>query len=227
MRILIIEDEIKVAGFIKKGLEENGFAVDVAYDGEEGLFFIRSEYYDLIVMDIMLPKLNGIELLIAIRGEGNQTPVICLTAKGSHDDKINGFHAGTDDYIVKPFRFAELLARIKAILRRIQKQPLSSILEYYDLKLDQKKRTAKRGSNDITLTAKEFAILEYLMLNAEQLITRTMISESAWDYNFDLMSNVIDVHIKRLREKIDGMFHDKLIHTVRGMGYILKKEKST
>ncbi|MBU4589836.1 MAG: heavy metal response regulator transcription factor [Candidatus Omnitrophica bacterium] len=226
MRVLVIEDEAKVARFVKKGLLENNFAVDIAPDGEEGLFLAQNEKYDLIVLDLMLPKLDGLELLKKLRKEGKDTPVICLTAKGRFEDRIKGFNAGTDDYLVKPFRFAELLARLRAILRRSTKEPKSAVLEYADLILDQRTRQAKRRDRIIVLTAKEYAILELLMRNAEEIVTRTMITESAWDYNFDFMSNVVDVHIRRLREKVDEEERIKLIHTVRGMGYVLKKESS-
>lgn len=223
MRVLLVEDELKVANFIKKGLLENNFVVDIAADGEDGLFLAQNENYDLVILDLMLPKLNGLELLKKIRKEGKDTPVICLTAKGGINDKIEGFNAGTDDYLVKPFMFAELIVRIQAVLKRAKKVPESSVLKYADLTLDQRTRRAERGGRVIILTAKEYSILELMMLNAEKIVTRTVITESAWDYNFDLMSNVVDVHIRRLREKIDGNRKEKLIHTVWGMGYVLKK----
>ena len=226
MRILVIEDEKKVASFVKKGLSENNFVVDIARDGEEGLFLAQNELYDAIVLDLMLPKLDGLEILRRIRKDGNNVPVICLTAKGKFEDRIEGFNAGSDDYLVKPFRFAELLARLRAILRRSKRTSESAELKYADLILNQRTRKAERRSRTIPLTAKEYQILEYLMLNAEQIVTRTMITETAWDYDFDLMSNVIDVHIRRLREKVDGGEKEKLIHTVRGMGYVLKKESA-
>lgn len=226
MRILVIEDEKKVASFVKKGLSENNFVVDIARDGEEGLFLAQNELYDAIVLDLMLPKLDGLEILRRIRKQGNNLPVICLTAKGKFEDRIEGFNAGSDDYLVKPFRFAELLARLRAIFRRSKRTSESAELKYADLTLNQRTRKAERRSRTIPLTAKEYQILEYLMLNAEQIVTRTMITETAWDYNFDLMSNVIDVHIRRLREKVDGGEKGKLIHTVRGMGYVLKKESA-
>lgn len=223
MRVLVVEDELKVANFIKKGLLENSFTVDIAPDGEEGLFLAQNENYDLIVLDLMLPKLDGLELLKKLRNEGKDTPVICLTAKGNISDKIEGFNAGTDDYLVKPFRFAELLARIKAILKRSKKTPGSAELKYADLILNLHTRCAKRDGRIIMLTSKEYSILELLMINKEQVVTRTMITETAWDYNFDLMSNVVDVHIRRLREKINDCEKKSLIHTVRGMGYVLKE----
>lgn len=223
MRILIVEDEKKVSAFIQKGLEESNFAVDIAVDGNEGMYQIQNEAYDAVILDLMLPGCSGLDILKEIRGQGNDIPVICLTAKGKHEDKMAGFDAGTDDYLVKPFRFAELLARLRSLLRRSSKRELNQILNYGDLSLDQKLRKASRANTQINLTPKEYAILEYLMLNPEQVITRTMIAESAWDYNFDLMSNVIDVHLRRLREKIDGNSKAKLIHTVRGMGYVLSQ----
>ncbi|MBU4334465.1 MAG: response regulator transcription factor [Candidatus Omnitrophica bacterium] len=224
MRILLVEDEKKVARFIKKGLAENNYVVDIAPDGEEGLFLAETELYDAIILDLMLPKINGLDILKRIRKQGKNIPVICLTAKGKIEEKIEGFNAGSDDYLVKPFRFAELLARLRAILKRSKNVPASTNLKYADLSLNQLTRQAERNGHAITLTSKEYSILEYLMLNAEQIITRTMITESAWDYSFDIMSNVIDVHIKRLREKIDGNEKIKLIHTMRGMGYVLKKD---
>lgn len=224
MRILVIEDEKKVARFIKKGLVENNYVVDIALDGEEGLFLAETETYDAIILDLMLPKVNGLDILKRIRKQGKKVPVICLTAKGKVEDRIEGLDAGSDDYLVKPFRFSELLARLRAILRRSANVQGSTELKYADLTLNQLTRKAERGGHAITLTSKEYSILEYLMLNAEQIITRTMITESAWEYNFDVMSNVIDVHIRRLREKVDGNEKNQLIHTVRGMGYVLKKE---
>lgn len=223
MRVLIVEDELKVANFIKKGLWENNFTVDIAPDGEEGLFLAQSENYDLIVLDLMLPKLDGLELLKKLRKGEKDIPVICLTAKGDIRDKIEGFNAGTDDYLVKPFRFAELLARIRAILKRVKKTPDGADLKYAGLILNRHTRCAERNGRIIILTSKEYSILELLMLNKEQVVTRTMITETAWDYNFDLMSNVVDVHIRRLREKIDEKEKKRLIHTVRGMGYVLKE----
>ncbi|MFA5260236.1 MAG: response regulator transcription factor [Candidatus Omnitrophota bacterium] len=224
MRVLIIEDEKKVADFVKRGLKENNFSVDIALDGEDGLFLAESENYDLVILDLMLPKISGIDVLQRIRKGGKDVPVICLTAKGDLKDKIAGFNAGTDDYLVKPFMFTELLARIRAVLKRANRVPALTDLKYGDLILDQRTRRAERGGREIILTAKEYSILELLMMNPEQVVTRTMIIESAWDYNFNLMSNIVEVHIKRLREKIDDNEQDKLIHTVWGMGYILKKQ---
>ncbi|HOY09840.1 MAG TPA: response regulator transcription factor [Candidatus Omnitrophota bacterium] len=224
MRVLIIEDEKKVADFVKRGLKENNFSVDIAPDGEEGLFLAESENYDLIILDLMLPKISGIDILQKIRKEGKEVPVICLTAKGDLKDKMEGFNAGTDDYIVKPFMFTELLARIRAVLKRANRTPASTELKYGDLILDQRTRRAERRGREIILTAKEYSILELLMMNPDQVVTRTMIIESAWDYNFNLMSNIVEVHIKRLREKIDADEQEKLIHTVWGMGYILKRQ---
>jgi len=209
---------------VKKGLTENNFVVDVAEDGEEGLHLVQNEHYDAIILDLMLPKVSGLDLMKQIRRQGNNVPVICLTAKGRLEDKLEGFQAGSDDYLIKPFRFAELLVRLKAVLRRSMSISGNTELSYGDLTLDQRTRRAERHGRPILLTAKEYLILEYLMLNAEQIVTRTMITESAWDYNFDVISNVVDVHIRRLREKIDEGEKVRLIHTVRGMGYVLKKE---
>ncbi|OGW80489.1 MAG: DNA-binding response regulator [Omnitrophica bacterium RIFCSPLOWO2_12_FULL_44_17] len=223
MRILIIEDEEKVARFVKEGLEENNFSVDIAHDGEQGLFLAQNEKYDAIILDLTLPKRDGLDILKTLRTQGHSVPVLCLTARGKLEEKLAGFNAGSDDYLVKPFRFAELLARVRALIKRVYQMVPNTQLKIEDLCLDQLTRKVTRGSREIFLTAKEYAILEYLMLNAGQIVTRTMISETAWDYNFGSMSNVIDVHVKRLREKIDGDEKEKLIHTVRGAGYALKK----
>ena len=221
MRILVIEDEQKIADFIKRGLKEEGYAVDAAHDGEEGHFLAKTNDYDLIVLDIMLPKMDGISLCRKIREEKISAPILMLTAMGAVKDKVTGLDAGADDYLTKPFAFEEFLARIRALLR---KKDLSDItkLVIEDLELDLLTHKVARGNKEILLTNKEYALLEYLMRNAGTIITRTMISEHVWDINFDTFTNVIDVYINYLRNKIDHGHKNKLIHTLRGRGYILK-----
>ncbi len=223
MRILVVEDDKKVARFITKGLRENAFSVDLAADGEDGLYFASNEEYDLIVLDIMLPGLSGDKILQRLRDEGNHTPVIFLTAKDSPVDIVDGLNSGADDYIVKPFSFNELMARIRAILRR-GRQSGSSTLRLADLTVNQITREVRRGNVCIELTAKEYALLEYFLVNPGQILTRTMISEHVWNYDFDTMTNIIDVHVSHLRSKIDKGFSSKLIHTVKGVGYVFGKK---
>jgi len=222
MRILVIEDEAKIAQFIKRGLKEEGYAVDVANDGEAGHFMLSSNEYDAIILDLMLPKVDGLTLCRELRKEGNLTPIIMLTAKDTVKDKVKGLDSGADDYLPKPFAFEELLARVRVVLRkkdtRVQTQ-----LKVDDLCLDLLTHKVTRGDREIDLTVKEYALLEYLMRNAGNIVTRTMISEHVWDINFDTFTNVIDVYINYLRNKIDSGFADKMIHTVRGKGYLLKK----
>lgn len=221
MRILLIEDETKIASFIKRGLKEAKFVVDVAKDGEEGLFLAEINPYDLVLLDIMLPKKNGIVVCKELREKKIDTPVLMLTARHAVQDRIAGLNAGADDYLSKPFAFGELLARVRALLRR-QRIEKTDVRRVADLELNLLNHEVKRGSKNISLTTKEFAILEYMMLHANQLVTRTMISEHVWEENYQGMSNVIDVHIQSLRRKVDDGFAKKLIHTVRGTGYILK-----
>ena len=222
MKILLVEDDTSISRFIAKGLKEKGYVVDVSHDGEEGLHLIRNQPYDLVVLDILLPGLNGYEILKAMRGGKVVTPVICLTAKGEQEDIVQGLELGADDYLVKPFSFAELHARIAAVLRRGQKEADITRLVIGDLTLDLVSRTVRRNEKDIELSGKEFLLLEYLMRNAGQILTRTMILEQVWDYNFDTSSNIIDVHINHLRRKIDSTSPTKLIHTIKGVGYVLK-----
>jgi len=222
MRILIVEDDKGVSRFIKKGLSEEGFGVDAVFDGEEGLYMASTDVYDLIILDIMLPELNGFEILKGIRKKGVSAPVLFLTAKGEKEDIVHGLGLGADDYLVKPFAFAELLARIKAVLRRGQKDVEMSKLCVGDLTLNLIDRTVSRSGNNIELATKEFALLEYLMRNPGQALTRTMILDKVWGYDFDTSSNIIDVHINRLRNKIDKGFDSTLIHTIKGVGYALK-----
>lgn len=224
MRILVVEDDRGASRFIKKGLEENGFVVDAAFDGEEGLYLASSQSYDLMILDIMLPEFDGFELMKRIRRKNITAPAIFLSAKGEKVDIVHGLEIGADDYLVKPFAFAELLARVRAVLRRDAGQDKTSKIQAGDLTLDLIKRTAERTGEEIELSAKEFALLEYLVQNAGQTLTRTMILEHVWGYNFDTSSNVIDVHINRLRSKIDKGFSSRLIRTVKGVGYVLKIE---
>lgn len=223
MRILIIEDEKKIADFIRRGLREEGYAVDVAYDGQEGHLLAKTNPYDLILLDLMLPKIDGLTLCKRIKKEGVPAPVIMLTAKGTVKDKVAGLDSGADDYLTKPFAFEELLARVRASLRKKDSSVLTR-LEVDDLALDLVTHKVARGGKEIALTAKEYALLEYLMRNAGAIVTRTMISEHVWDVDFDTFTNVIDVYVNYLRNKIDAGFEKKLIHTVRGRGYVLKMQ---
>ena len=221
MRILVVEDEKKVASFLKKGLEEEYYAVDCAYDGEEALYMVEANEYDLMILDIMLPKVDGLEVLKGVRDKGFPLPVLMLTAKDSVEDVIKGLDAGGDDYLTKPFAFAELLARVRALLRRKEREPAGE-LQVADLVLDPVTHAVSRGGQEIELTAKEYALLEYLMRQVNRVVTRTMISEHVWDYHFDPMTNVIDVYVNHLRKKIDLNSSQRLIHTIRGVGYMLK-----
>ncbi len=221
MRILVVEDEKKVASFLQKGLEEEYYIVDCAYDGEEALYMLEVNDYDMVILDIMLPKIDGLEVLRRVRGKGLSLPVLMLTAKDSVEDIVRGLDAGGDDYLTKPFAFAELLARVRALLRRREREPLGE-LKVADLVLNPLTHKVSRGGKQIELTAKEYALLEYLMRHANRVVTRTMISEHVWNYHFDPMTNVIDVYVNHLRKKVDMGFAHKLIHTIRGVGYMLK-----
>jgi len=222
MRILLVEDDRGTSRFVKKGLGEHGFSVDVVFDGEEGLHLAATHDYDLLILDVMLPEMSGFEVLKGIRKKGKLMPVIFLTARDEQESIVHGLELGADDYLIKPFAFAELLARIKAVLRRGQRDQQMSRLQADDLTLDLLERKAQRGGEAIELSLKEFQLLEYLMKNAGQVLTRTMILEHVWGYDFDTSSNIIDVHINRLRSKIDKDFARKLIHTIKGVGYVLK-----
>jgi heavy metal response regulator len=222
MRILVIEDEVKIAQFIKRGLKEEGYAVDVAGDGEEGHFLLSSNEYDAIILDLMLPKIDGLALCRELRKGGNSTPIIMLTAKDTVKDKVKGLDSGADDYLPKPFAFEELLARVRVVLRKKDSR-VQTQLKVEDLSLDLLTHKVTRADREIDLTVKEYALLEYLMRNAGNIVTRTMISEHVWDINFDTFTNVIDVYINYLRNKVDSGFENKMIHTVRGKGYLLKK----
>jgi len=221
MRILIVEDEKKVADFIKRGLKEEGYAADVAHDGEEGHFLATTNDYDLIVLDIMLPKMDGVSLCKDLRRSKIYVPIIMLTAKDVVEDKVKGLDSGADDYMTKPFAFEELLARVRALLRKKDLKQVTK-LEVADLVLDTLTHEVYRAGKEIVLTTKEYALLEYLMRNTGIIVTRTMISEHVWDINFDTSTNVIDVYINYLRNKIDQGHKKKLINTLRGSGYTLK-----
>lgn len=224
MRILLVEDEKRLSHFIKKGLVEHGFAVDQAHDGEEGLYLAKEETYDLVILDVMLPKLSGIELCKKLRELKKETPVLMLTAKSEVEDKIEGLDSGADDYLTKPFVFAELKARINALLRRSYRQ-VSNNLILADLDVDPVKHTVNRAGKSIKLTPKEFSILELLIRRKYEVVTRTQIIEHVWDYNFDSMSNVVDVFIGTLRKKIDKGYKVPLIHTLHGVGYMATDKK--
>ncbi len=224
MRILVVEDENKVAGFIRRGLEEEGYAVDVAGDGESGLAMALDGVHDLVLLDVHLPGMNGFSVLRELRGRKVTTPVLLLTVRATIEDKVLGLDSGADDYLTKPFAFQELLARVRALLRR-RSEDRSALLQVADLTLDPARRIAHRGGETIELTTKEFALLEYFMRNRDRVLTRTMIAEHVWDYDFDSMTNVIDVYVNYLRKKIDKGRERKLIHTVRGSGYVMKLEQ--
>lgn len=223
MRFLVVEDEKKVARFVKKGLEEEGHAVDVAPDGEEGLAMALDGVHDLIILDIHLPRMDGLGILQELRKKKVATPVLLLTVRAAIEDKVLGLDAGADDYLTKPFAFQELLARVRALLRR-RADAEAPVLQVADLTLDPARRLVARAGEKIDLTSKEFALLAYFMRNPGRVLTRTMISEHVWDYDFDTMTNVIDVYVNYLRKKIDAGREPKLIHTVRGAGYVLKAE---
>jgi len=223
MRLLVVEDEKKVSGFIKKGLQEEGYAVDVAFDGKTGLQMAMDRVHDLIVLDIHLPGMDGLSLLHRLRTAKVSTPVLLLTVRANIEDKVLGLDSGADDYLTKPFAFQELVARIRALLRR-QTEAELPVLRFADLILDPARRVVLRGGKKIDLTAKEYALLDYFIRNPGRVLTRTMIVEHVWDYNFDPMTNIIDVYVNYLRRKIDSDREHKLIHTVRGVGYVLKEE---
>jgi DNA-binding response OmpR family regulator len=224
MRILVVEDDKKIASFVAKGLKEAGYAVDVAQDGPDGLDLGLSGVYDAAVLDIMLPGMDGLTLIERLRAKKNNTPVIILSAKRTVDDRVKGLQAGGDDYLTKPFSFSELLARIQALIRRDTRVAEPSTLTVGDLTIDLLTREAKRGDHVISLPAREFALLEYLMRHPGRIISKTSILENIYDYSFDPQTNVVDVLVCRLRNKIDKDFDRKMLHTVRGMGYVLKDQ---
>lgn len=221
MNILLIEDETKVVAFLRKGLEEIGYNVSVAYDGQMGEKLATRGDFDIILLDLILPYVNGLELCRRIRRHSENVPVLMLTALGSTEDKITGFDAGADDYLTKPFEFKELLARIKALTKRASGiHHRSGSIKVFDIELDQNKKMVKRGGKEIVLTAREFSLVEYFILNRGRVLTRSEIAEHVWDMNFDSGTNVIDVYINILRKKIDKEFDNKLIHTRIGLGYV-------
>ena len=224
MHLLIIEDELKIANFLKKGFKEEGYTVDVAMDGEEGLYIAENNTFDAIILDLMLPKIDGITICQKIRKKNDSIPIIMLTAKSSIKDKVNGFDIGADDYLTKPFVFEELLARLRSLLRRKSSQEIKK-LKVADLEMDLVTHRVYRDGKEILLSAKEYALLEYMMRNPNAIITRTMITEHVWEISYDSFTNIIDVYINYLRNKIDKDFDVKLIQTIRGRGYILKEEK--
>lgn len=223
MRVLIVEDNPELGRNLQRGLREQGFAVDLAAEGRTALSCAITGVYDLLILDRMLPGCDGLDLLRQLRAQGIKTPAIFLTARGSVEDRIAGLDAGGDDYLIKPFSFGELLARIRVILRRGGDAP-STVLQVADLTLDTATRTVERGGRGIDLTAKQFTLLHYLMRHARQVVSRSMLLEHVWDFEFDGMTNVVDVHINRLRNKIDRGFDRPLIHTLRGVGYVLRDE---
>jgi len=223
LRVLIIEDDRDVASFIQKGLSQAGWNVDHADDGKDGLFLATTEKYDALIVDRMLPGVDGLTLIRTLRASSNSTPALILSALGEVDDRVSGLRAGSDDYLVKPFAFSELLARLEALVRRAGASSVAAktVLQVADLRMDLLRREVNRGDRQIDLQPREFQLLEFLMRHAGQVVTRTMLLEGVWDYHFDPQTNVIDVHISRLRSKIDKGFDRPLLHTVRGAGYRL------
>ena len=222
MRILVIEDDTETASYLAKGLGESGHVVNLAHDGKEGLFLALEETYDAMVVDRMLPGLDGLTIVQTLRQAKNRTPILVLSALGEVDNRVQGLRAGGDDYLVKPFAFTELLARLEALLRRTDGEQAQTRLRVADLEMDLLTRTVRRDGQTIELQQREFRLLEYLLRHAGQVVTRTMLLENVWDYHFDPQTNVIDVHISRLRRKIDRDFDQPLLHTVRGAGYLLR-----
>ena len=226
MHILVIEDDAATADYLVKGLTESGYVVDCAAEGRDGLFMALSQNYDAMIVDRMLPGLDGLSIVQALRAQQKRTPVLILSALAQVDDRVKGLHAGGDDYLTKPYAFSELLARLEAILRRGANETVVQRLKVADLEMDLLSRTVRRAGKGIELQPREFKLLEYLMRHAGQVVTRTMLLEGVWDYHFDPQTNVIDVHVSRLRQKIDRGFDRPLLHTVRGAGYSLRAEAS-
>lgn len=227
MNVLVVEDEQKVAAFLRSGLEEQGYRVEVAYDGQTGEKLATSNNYDIIVLDVVLPVVSGIELCRRMKSTHPETPILMLTALGTTDDKIAGFEAGADDYLLKPFEFKELVARIKALTKRslLQRQGAveRNVLRVGDLELDLDRKLARRGDKTISLTAKEFSLLEYLMRNKGRVVSKPQIAEHVWDVTFDTGTNVVEVYVNILRKKVDKDFSEKLIHTRIGLGYVIQE----
>jgi len=221
VRILVVEDNVKMAESIRRGLKERGYVVDLSHDGEDGMHLATTEPYDLVILDIMLPKYDGVQILKRMREKELSTPVIFLTAKDAVDDRIKGLDAGADDYIVKPFSYGELMARVRAHLRRSLTET-ASLLKVGDLTLDLEKHEARRGDKVTQLSSKEFVLLKYFMQNVDKVLTRTAIGEHVWDMNFTGLSNVVDVYVNYVRNKVDRGFEMKLIHTIRGVGYVMR-----
>ena len=221
MRILVIEDEPKTSAYLRKGLSENGYVVDCAVDGEEGLHLAQTSPYNLVILDVMLPQRDGWSVIAELRRAGKQIPVLFLTARDQVHDRVKGLELGADDYLVKPFAFSELLARIHSVLRRGPSRPME-ILKLADLEIDFPRRRVMRAAKRVDLTAKEFDLLSLLARRAGEILSRTIIAEQVWDMNFDSDTNVVDVAIRRLRQKIDEPFAKKLVHTARGVGYVLE-----
>jgi two-component system OmpR family response regulator len=222
MRILVIEDDRDAAAYLVKGLSESGHVADLATDGEEGLALARENVHDVLIVDRMLPKLDGLSIIRTLRAEGNGTPVLVLSALGDVDERVKGLRAGGDDYLAKPYAFAELLARIEGLIRRKGQEPAQTKLKASGLEMDLLSRTVTRDGTSILLQPREFKLLEYLMRNAGHVVTRTMLLENVWDYHFDPQTNVIDVHVSRLRSKIDKGFDKPILETVRGAGYMIR-----
>lgn len=224
MRVLLVEDDPKVARFVRRGLVAEGFAVDLAPEGRDGLHLATTEDYDAVVLDLSLPHVDGMQILRAMRAAGRRTPVLVLTARGSIGDRVGGLNEGADDYLVKPFSFAELVARVRALLRRNSPAQTGNVLEVADLRMDLGRHEVTRADRAIRLTPREFSLLEYFLRNPGQVVTRTMIIEHVWDQQFESFTNVIDVYVRYLRRKIDEGFAFPLLHTVRGVGYVLSAE---
>ena len=224
MRILLVEDDSKIASFILKGLKASGYAIDLAEDGERGLHMALTEPYDAAIIDLMLPKLDGLSIIERMRKEKIRTPVMILSAKGDVEDRVRGLQAGSDDYLVKPFAFSELLARVQALIRRASGMSEPTSLHVSDLTMNLVTREVRREDRIIELQPIEFSLLEFLMRNAGRIVSKTMIMEHVWDYNFDPQTNVVESRICRLRDKVDRNWDKKLIHTVRGVGYVLKEK---
>ena len=222
MQVLIIEDDKQICSYVANGLKQAGFTTDMANTGDDGYQMATAVDYDALIVDIMLPGMDGITLIETLRGRGVNTPVLILSAKSSLDDKIRGFQSGSDDYITKPFSFSELLVRLQAILRRSARGPQVNELEVGDLRMDLMSRKVERAGREIVLQPREFALLEYLMKNAGNVVSKTMILEHVWDYHFDPQTNVVDVLVHRLRTKLDKAFDEDMLNTVRGVGYVLK-----